>query len=84
MTDEKTFQEEIKVTGDQLVETVKKLVHEANVRKLIIKNENGEALLEIPVSFASVGAILLPVLAALGALAALVTNCTIEVVKAEQ
>ncbi len=81
MTDEKTFKEEIKVTGDQLVETVKKLVHEANVRKLILKDDQGKTLMEIPVSVASVGAILLPVLAALGALAALVTNCTIEVVK---
>lgn len=76
-----TFKEEIKVTGAQLVETVKKLIHEANVRSLIIKNEKGETLMEIPVSVASLGAILLPVLAALGALAALVTNCTIDVIK---
>ncbi len=84
MEEDKTFKEEIKVTGDQLVETVKKLVHEANVRKLIIKDENGKVLLEIPVSVASVGTLLLPVLAALGALAAIVTNCTIEVVKIKE
>jgi len=81
MPEEKTFKEELKVSGDQLVSTVKKLVREANVRHLIIKNEGGKPILEIPVTAASVGAILLPVLAALGALAALVTNCTIEVEK---
>ena len=81
MTDQHTFEEEIKVTGQQLVDMVKKLVHEVNVRRIIIKNEKGEKLLEIPVSVASVGTILLPVLAALGALAALVTHCTIVVVK---
>lgn len=81
MTKKKTFKEEIKVTGQQLVDTIKKLIHEANVRRLIIKNEKGETLMEIPVSVAGIGAILLPVLAAVGALAALVTNCTVEVIK---
>ncbi|SYZ73431.1 conserved hypothetical protein [Candidatus Zixiibacteriota bacterium] len=81
MTEEKTFTEEIKVSGGQLVETVKRLLHEANIRRIIIKNEKGESLLEIPVTIASVGALLLPVAAALGALAALVANCTIVVVK---
>jgi len=81
MDEGKTFTEEIEVTGGQLVETVKKLLHEANIRRLIIKNEKGKSLLEIPVSVASVGAILLPVVAAVGAIAALVTHCTIVVVK---
>ena len=81
MPDDKTFKEEIKVSGDQLVQTVKKLAHEANIRRLIIKNEEGKTLLEIPLSFGAVGAILLPTIAALGALAALVTNCTIEIHK---
>lgn len=84
MPEEKTFKEELKVSGDQLVNTVKKLVREANVRHLIIKNEEGRPILEIPVTAASVGAILLPVLAALGALAALITKCTIEVEKVNQ
>ena len=84
MEDNKTFEEEIKVTGQQLVDTVKKLIHEANVRHLIIKNEKGEKLIEIPVTVAGVGALLLPVLAALGAIAALVSNCTIVVVKERQ
>lgn len=81
MTEKKTFKEEIKVTGQQLVDTVKKLIHEGNVRRLIIKNEKGETLIEIPVTVASLGAILLPVIAAVGALAALATNCTVEVIK---
>lgn len=81
MADEKTFTEEIKVSGQQLVETIKKLIHEGNVRHLVIKNEQGKTLIELPVTVASVGAILLPVLAALGAIAALVSDCTIVVVK---
>lgn len=81
MPDEKTFKEEIKVTGQQLVETVKQLLHEGNVRRLIIKNEAGETLIEIPVSVATVGVVLLPIVAAVGALAALATNCTVEVIK---
>ena len=76
-----SFEEEIKVTGRQLVETIKRLLHEANVRHIIIKNENGDRLLEVPVSVASVGAVLAPVLAAVGTLAALVANCTIVVVR---
>ena len=58
MEDKRTFEEEIKVTGQQLVETVKKLVREGNVRHLMIKNEEGKTLLEIPVTVAAVGAIL--------------------------
>jgi CBS domain-containing protein len=84
MPEEKTFTEEIKVTGTQLVETVKKLVHEANIRRLIIKNEKGDTVIEIPVSVATVGVLLLPVLAALSAIAAVVTNCTIVVVKTKE
>ena len=84
MPEQKTFEEEIKVSGQQVVETVKKLIHEANVRHIIIKNEKGDKLLEIPVTVASVGTILLPVVAAVGAMAALVTKCTIVVVKERQ
>ena len=81
MNDEKTFTEEFKVSGEQLVDTVKKLIHEANVRRVIIKNEEGKTLIEMPVSIAGVGMILAPIVAAVGAIAALVTNCTIVVVK---
>jgi CBS domain-containing protein len=84
MVDTHRFEEEIKVTGQQLVEEVKRLIHEGNVRHIIIKSEKGDKLLEIPVTFATVGALILPVLAAVGALAALVTNCTIVVVKEKE
>lgn len=83
MTDNATFREEIRVTGSQLVDTVKGLVREGNARRIIIRNEEGKTLLEIPLTFAGLGALLLPTIAALGALAALVTNCTIVVVKKE-
>jgi hypothetical protein len=81
MSEEKTWTEEIKTTGEQLVGTVKELVHEGNVRRIIVKNEEGKTLIEIPLTLGVVGALLVPVAAALGAVAALVTECTIVVEK---
>ena len=78
MTDKKST-EEFSVKGDEVVEKVKQLIAEGNVRRVIIKNEKGESIMEFPVTFGVVGALLLPVFAALGAAAALVTNCTIVV-----
>lgn len=78
------FVEELKVSGKDIVETVKRLVKEGNARKLIIKNEKGESIMEIPLMVGAAGAVLLPVLAALGALAALITECTIVVVKRDE
>ena len=75
--------EELKVTGDQLVATVKKLVHEGNVRRIILKTESGETFLEIPLTVGAVGAMLLPLWAALGAVAALVSGMTIVVERVE-
>ncbi len=83
MVDETTQWEELKVTGDQLVATIRRLVHEGNVRRIIVKNEQDQTLLEIPLTVGVVGAILLPVWAALGAVAALVTGFTIVVEKVE-
>ena len=83
MSEEKTFTEEIKTTGEQLVAEVKELVREGNVRRLIVKNEEGKTLIEIPLTLGVVGALLLPVAAALGAIAALVTDCTIVVERIE-
>lgn len=79
MTDE--HQEEFKVSGRDLKEKVKELIREGNARRIIIKNEAGESVLEIPVTLGAVGAILAPALAAVGAVAAILTNCTIVVVK---
>jgi hypothetical protein len=83
VSEDKTFTEEIKTTGEQLVTKVKELVREGNVRRLIVKNEEGKTLIEIPLTLGVVGALLLPVAAALGAIAALVTDCTIVVERVE-
>jgi len=81
MTDKKSRVEEFEVSGDKVVETVKRLVHEGNIRRITIKGEDGKSLIEIPMTFGVVGAVLLPVWAAIGALAALVAKCTIVVEK---
>jgi len=80
--------EEFKVNGDTLVAEVKKLVHEGNVRRIIIKTEEGQTLIEFPLTIGVVGgvvgAVLLPVWAAIGAIAALAARLTLVVEKAEQ
>lgn len=73
--------EEFKVDGDQLLAKIRELVHAGNVRRLSIKNESGTTLLEIPLTLGVVGAAIAPALAAVGALAALVTKCSIVVEK---
>jgi hypothetical protein len=75
--------ENIQVLGKELVDCVGKLIHEGNVRRIIIKDEHGHTFLEIPVSVAAVGAIAAPVLAALGAISALVAKFTIVVERTE-
>jgi hypothetical protein len=76
---EKQNKSEFKVSGEELLAKIKELIHEGNVRKIIIKNERGETYLEIPVTVGVIGAILAPIFAAIGALAALAANFTIEV-----
>jgi len=71
--------EQFKVYGHEVLAKIKELIKEGNVRRIIIKNEKGQVLVEIPVTFAVVGAVFAPILAAVGALAALVSKCTIEV-----
>ena len=79
----KTFFEEIKVLGNELVDKVKALIHEGNVRRIIIKDDHGHTFVEIPVSVAAVGAVCAPVLAAVGAIAAMAAKFTIVVEKAD-
>lgn len=67
------------VSGEELLKKVKQLIHEGNVRKITIENKEGKTLLIIPLTFGVVGAVLAPVLVAVGALAALVTECKIKV-----
>ncbi|MGD0868391.1 MAG: DUF4342 domain-containing protein [Bryobacteraceae bacterium] len=71
--------EQIKVAGQDLVDKVGELIHEGNVRRLIIKDEQGHTLVEVPVTVATVGVIVAPILAVAGALAAAVGVCTIVV-----
>ena len=79
--DQATFKESFKVAADQLVDAVKKLVHEGNVRRIVIK-QDGRTVAEFPLSIGVVGAVFAPMLAAVGALAAVLTECTIEVERA--
>ena len=74
-------QEEFKVNGEELLRKVKELISEGNARRIIIKNEKGETIIEIPLMLGAVGALIAPALAAVGAIAALVTKCTIIVEK---
>lgn len=71
--------EEFKVNGEDLLKKVKSIIHEGNVRKITIKNKEGKSIVELPVTLGVVGAALAPILAAVGAIAALVTECTIVV-----
>jgi hypothetical protein len=77
-----TFFEEIKVMGQDLADKVKSLIHEGNVRRIIIKNEQGHTFVEIPVTVAAIGAVFAPVLAAVGAIAAMAARFTVVVEKA--
>lgn len=73
--------EQFKVYGHELLKKLKELIKKGNIQRIIIKDEKGNIMLEIPVTFAAVAAVAAPLLAAVGALAALVNKCTIEVIK---
>ena len=76
-----TFRESFKVATDQLVDAVRKLLHEGNVRRIIIK-QGSRSIAEFPLTVGVIGAVLAPVLAAVGALAAVLNDCTVEVERA--
>ena len=84
MAEKKPRTEEFVVTGEKLVSVVKDLVHQGNIRRITVKNKEGKSLIEIPLTFGVVGVLLLPTLAALGAVAALVTECQIVVERMEE
>lgn len=71
--------EEFKVRGDDLLGKVKKLIAEGNVRRISIRDKKGKTIVELPLTVGVVGAVLAPALAAVGAIAALVSECTIAV-----
>lgn len=72
-------EEDFKVKGEDLVDKIKGLFHEGNVRRIIIKNKDDKVIIEIPLTIGVVSAIMAPALAAVGAISALITDCTITV-----
>jgi hypothetical protein len=81
MDDHDGATEEVRVSGEGLVAKVKELIHQGNVRRIIVKNDEGRSILEIPLTVGVVGAVLLPVMVALGAIAALAGSYTLVVEK---
>ena len=74
-------QEEFKLSGNDVAEKVKEIIKEGNAKRIIIKNEKGESILEIPVTVGVISLLLAPWLAAIGAVTAVATNCTVVVIK---
>jgi len=81
---EQTNQESFKVSGENILSKIKEIIREGNARKVIIKNEKDEILMEFPLTIGAVGVVLAPLFAAVGAIAALVTDCTIVVEKRDK
>lgn len=75
--------EEFRVNSEELLAKIKELIHEGNIRRIIIKDRDGKTLMEFPLTFGVVGAVLAPTLAAVGAVAALIGEATVVVEKAE-
>jgi hypothetical protein len=73
--------EEFRVNGEELLAKIKQLIHEGNIRRIIIKDKDGKVLIEFPLTIGVVGLVLAPTLAAVGTIAALVTEATIVVEK---
>jgi CBS domain-containing protein len=84
MTEQKVRTEEFKIEGDSLMAKIKELMREGNIRRIIIKNEEGRPLIDVPLTFGVIGVLVAPQLAALGAIAALITHGTIVVEKIEE
>lgn len=80
---EKIHTEEFRVNGEELIAKIKNLLHEGNIRRIIIKDKDGKTVMEIPLTIGMVGVLLAPTLAAIGAIAALLTEATVLVEKAE-
>jgi len=83
MSNEKVRTEEFQVRGEEIVAKIKELLHEGNIRRVIIKNEEGRTMIDIPLTIGVVGVLVAPQLAAIGAIAALLTHGTIVVEKSE-
>ena len=79
MSDYRT--EEFRINGEELLAKIKELIHEGNIRRIIIKNKDGKTMIEFPMTIGVVGAVLAPTLAAVGAVAALIGEATVVVEK---
>lgn len=79
MPEQTTRTEEFQINGDEIIARLKELLHEGNIRRVSIKNEEGRTLIDIPLTISVVGVLLAPQLAAIGAVAALVSKCTLVV-----
>jgi hypothetical protein len=75
--------EEFQINGEEVIAKLKELMREGNIRRITIKNEEGRSLIDIPLTFGLVGVLLAPQLAAIGAIAALVTKCTLVIEKTD-
>ena len=79
----KTRTEEFRVNGGEIIDKIKEIIHQGNVRRIIFKTEEGKTFLEIPLTVGVVGALIVPVWAAIGAIAALASKLTIAIEKTE-
>ena len=84
MSEQKFRTEEFRVDGEELLRKIKNLINEGNIRRVIIKDKDGKVVFEIPLTFGVVGALIAPQLAAIGAIAALLSEATVMVEKAEK
>jgi len=82
-SEEKTKTEEFKLSGSEVINKIKDLIHQGNIRRIILKTEDGKIFMDIPLTVGVVGALVAPLLAAIGAVAALASNLTIVIEKAE-
>jgi hypothetical protein len=82
MPEERTWWESIKVEGGEIADQVKKIVHEGNVRRIVVKQKN-QTVAEFPLTFGVVGTVISPMLAAISALTALLTDCSIEIERSQ-
>ena len=83
MSEETSHTEEFEVKSEEILKTIKELVREGNIRRVVIKNEDGRSLIDIPLTVGVVGALLAPQLAAVGAIAALISHATLVVERVE-
>ncbi|MEP7317442.1 MAG: DUF4342 domain-containing protein [Panacibacter sp.] len=80
----KTFKETFNINGEELLKKIKELIAEGNIRKITVHDKEGKELMSFPLTIGVVGAVFAPVFAAIGAMAALLGECTISVEREEE